>query len=67
MIDTKLKRSPDPKHVLQLALYSDLLAELQGIEPEHIHSCLAITAAFRSGSPTIDPMSGICGSAWRTS
>src|SRR5262245_24215380 len=24
IIDTKLKRSPDPKHVLQLALYSDL-------------------------------------------
>src|SRR5262249_52097228 len=40
VIDTKLKRSPDPKHVLQLALYSDLLAELQGIEPEHIHIVL---------------------------
>ena len=40
VIDTKLKRSPDPKHVLQLALYSDLLAEVQGIEPEHIHIVL---------------------------
>src|SRR5262245_55818893 len=40
VIDTKLKRSPDPKHVLQLALYSDLLAELQGVEPEHIHIVL---------------------------
>src|SRR5262245_20146314 len=40
VIDTKLKRSPDPKHVMQLALYSDLLAELQGIEPEHIHIVL---------------------------
>src|SRR5262245_3763144 len=40
VIDTKLKRAPDPKHVLQLALYSDLLAELQGIEPEHIHIVL---------------------------
>jgi predicted RecB family nuclease len=40
IIDTKLKRSPDPKHVLQLALYSDLLAEVQGILPEHIHVVL---------------------------
>ncbi|MEO1688974.1 MAG: nuclease, partial [Pseudomonadota bacterium] len=35
--DTKLKRRPHPKHVLQLALYSDLLAEIQGAEPEHAH------------------------------
>jgi predicted RecB family nuclease len=35
--DTKLKRKPHPKHVLQLALYSDLLAEVQGIAPEHAH------------------------------
>ncbi len=40
IIDTKLKRSPDPKHVLQLALYSDLLAEAQGSAPEHIHIVL---------------------------
>jgi predicted RecB family nuclease len=40
IIDTKLKRSPDPKHVLQLALYSDLLAEAQGVVPEHIHVVL---------------------------
>jgi hypothetical protein len=35
--DTKLKRRPHPKHVLQLALYSDLLAEVQGVAPEHAH------------------------------
>jgi uncharacterized protein len=35
--DTKLKRRPHPKHVLQLALYSDLLAEVQGAAPEHAH------------------------------
>lgn len=29
--DTKLKRRPHPKHVLQLVLYSDLLAELQAL------------------------------------
>jgi uncharacterized protein len=40
IIDTKLKRSPDPKYVLQLALYSDLLAEAQGVAPESIHIVL---------------------------
>jgi predicted RecB family nuclease len=37
VIDTKLKRKPDPKHILQLVLYSDLLAEVQGREPQHAH------------------------------
>lgn len=35
--DTKLKRSPHPKHVLQLVLYSDLLTEIQGVAPEFAH------------------------------
>lgn len=35
--DTKLKRHPHPKHVLQLVLYSDLLAEIQGRAPEYAH------------------------------
>src|SRR6056297_2134122 len=35
--DTKLKRRPHPKHVLQLVLYSDLLAEVQGAAPEFAH------------------------------
>ncbi|ESR26345.1 TM0106 family RecB-like putative nuclease [Lutibaculum baratangense] len=35
--DTKLKRRPHPKHVLQLVLYSDLLAEMQGLMPEFAH------------------------------
>ncbi len=35
--DTKLKRRPHPKHVLQLVLYSDLLAEIQSVMPEHAH------------------------------
>jgi predicted RecB family nuclease len=35
--DTKLKRKPHPKHVLQLVLYSDLLAEVQGVVPEFAH------------------------------
>ena len=37
VVDTKLKRKPDPKHVLQLCLYSDLLADMQGRPPEHAH------------------------------
>ncbi|MEP2436381.1 MAG: hypothetical protein ABJH93_05720 [Roseibium sp.] len=35
--DTKLKRQPHPKHVLQLVLYSDLLTEIQGAIPEFAH------------------------------
>jgi len=35
--DTKLKRRADPKHVLQLVLYSDMLAEIQGVTPEFAH------------------------------
>ena len=35
--DTKLKRKATPKHVLQLVLYSDLLAEVQGVMPEFAH------------------------------
>ena len=35
--DTKLKRRPHPKHVLQLVLYSDLLTEVQGVTPEFAH------------------------------
>lgn len=35
--DTKLKRRPHPKHVLQLVLYSDLLTEVQGVAPEFTH------------------------------
>ena len=35
--DTKLKRHPSPKHVLQLVVYSDLLAKEQGVEPKYAH------------------------------
>ncbi len=37
VVDTKLKRSPDPKHVLQLVLYSDMLAHEQGLAPRFAH------------------------------
>ena len=35
--DTKLKRRADPNHVLQLVLYSDMLADIQGRAPEFAH------------------------------
>jgi predicted RecB family nuclease len=37
VVDTKLKRKPDPKHVLQLCLYSDLVGKVQGVAPEAAH------------------------------
>lgn len=37
VVDTKLRRTPHPKHVLQLALYSELLAGVQGVLPEYAH------------------------------
>ena len=40
VIDTKLARSVKPKMVLQLCFYSDALAELQGVMPEHMHVVL---------------------------
>lgn len=35
--DTKLSRSPKPAQILQLCLYSDLLAEIQQCRPEYAH------------------------------
>ena len=37
VVDTKLKRKPDPSHILQLVVYSDLLTEIQGVIPEFMH------------------------------
>jgi predicted RecB family nuclease len=39
-IDTKLARTADPKHVLQLGLYSDLISEMQGAAPHSMHLVL---------------------------
>lgn len=46
VVDTKLKRSPDPKHILQLSLYSDLLTEVQGAAPESAHLQLGDGSRF---------------------
>ena len=35
--DAKLRRRAHPKHLLQLALYSDMLEEVQGTTPERAH------------------------------
>ncbi len=40
VVDTKLARSPKAKFIIQLCLYSDLLSELQGKIPKHIHVVL---------------------------
>ena len=47
--DTKLKRRPAPAHVLQLVLYSDLLAAVQGRAAERAHVVLGdgSRASFR--------------------
>jgi uncharacterized protein len=38
--DTKLARNPDPKHLIQLCIYSDLLAILQRTAPDRTHLVL---------------------------
>ena len=38
--DTKLARSTSAKFILQLCLYSEMLAEIQGVMPKHIHVVL---------------------------
>ncbi|GAA0308848.1 TM0106 family RecB-like putative nuclease [Sphingomonas oligophenolica] len=38
--DTKLARSAKPKHVLQLCVYADMLADVQGVAPPSMHVVL---------------------------
>ena len=40
VLDTKLARSAKAKFVVQLAFYSDLLADVQGVEPQMMHLVL---------------------------
>jgi uncharacterized protein len=39
-VDTKLKRSPAPTHLLQLGLYSTFLSDIQDMHPEQMHVVL---------------------------
>lgn len=38
--DTKLARSAKPKHLIQMCIYSDILAREQGVPPERMHVAL---------------------------
>ena len=38
--DTKLSRSAKPKHLIQMCIYSDILAREQGVAPERMHVVL---------------------------
>ncbi|MCX7699547.1 MAG: TM0106 family RecB-like putative nuclease [Gemmataceae bacterium] len=38
--DTKFVRSAQPEHIIQLSVYAELLAAIQGIRPKHIHVVL---------------------------
>ncbi len=38
--DTKLARTAQPKHVVQLCIYSELVAREQGLRPKHTHIVL---------------------------
>jgi uncharacterized protein len=40
VVDAKLARQAKGEHILQIALYTDLLAKAQGVEPEHMHLVL---------------------------
>ena len=40
MADTKLARSAKPKHLIQMCIYSDILAREQGVAPERMHVVL---------------------------
>lgn len=39
-IDTKLARTADPKHVMQISLYSEMIADIQGEMPREMHLLL---------------------------
>lgn len=38
--DTKLSRSAKPKHLIQMCIYSDILAREQGVAPQRMHVAL---------------------------
>lgn len=50
--DTKLARSAKAKHVLQLCVYADMLAEVQGVVPPQMHVVLGSgeTTSLRTSS-----------------
>ena len=37
VLDTKLAHNPEPKHIIQLGIYSRLLSTFQGLQPQKMH------------------------------
>lgn len=50
--DTKLARTAKPKHIIQLCVYADLVAAIQGIDPPRMHVVLGdgSTASLRTSA-----------------
>ena len=40
VVDTKLAKNPEPKHLIQLCFYTDLLSNIQGVKSENMHLVL---------------------------
>lgn len=40
VVDAKLARNPEPKHIIQLCFYNDLLENAQGLKPNKMHLIL---------------------------
>ncbi|MEX0972699.1 MAG: hypothetical protein WDZ46_05530 [Solirubrobacterales bacterium] len=55
--DTKLARRAKPYFIVQLCFYSELLAAVQGVEPERIHVISATARSTPSASPSSPPTS----------
>ena len=46
VLDTKLARSVEPKHIMQLCVYSELLTDLQEFRPEHMYLFLGDNQSY---------------------
>lgn len=46
-VDTKLARTAQPKHILQLCIYSDLLESIQGVRPDYMSVKLGEGTMYR--------------------
>src|SRR3546814_8228561 len=53
--DTKLSRSPKPKHLIQMGVYADILTREQGTAPERMHVVLGDGTVATVGVSSIIP------------
>lgn len=51
--DTKLSRSPKPKHLIQMGVYSDILTRAQGTAPERMHVVLGDSTVATVRVPSV--------------